>query len=220
MEPCRFIFVLKMSFSSSPPTTKITFNKKVSSAPELFTVWIYGDCVSSHEPRPPNGSVSLDCKGDWRVVVKSSTSCFQIDGTEAHTNVDRIQLIALLEALKWIPRTPTSKILMLMTQSLYVKNLVGEWLDNWKRTDFMVEDDVVKHLPTGKKKKHRLDRVPPPQPEPEPEEKKEGPHIPRPYTDLLQEISRQVEDKKIKFMVRTTPDPSDDVMTYLTTSKK
>jgi ribonuclease HI len=211
--------------------TKITFNKKITTVFEPFSVWIYGemklnacDASATHgepEARLKRGTESLE-KGSWRVVIKSESSCDHIHGVEENTNIDRIQLHALLEAIKWIHKTTNHKKVILNTESLYVKNCICEWIDLWKRNDFIIEEETVRHTVAGKKKKHSelgvgtwdrriqndVDNIV--------EQKNDNRvKVYRPNTDLLRQISSIITENKLQFIVRTTPDPVDTVMTEL-----
>jgi Ribonuclease HI len=190
--------------------TKITFNKKITMVFEPFSVWIYGTC-------------NTPSSGAWRVVIKAESSCFHIDGVEENTNIDRIQLHALLEGLKWIHKTTNPKKVILNTESLYVKNCICEWIDLWKRNDFVIEEETVRHTVAGKKKKKHSelgvgtwDRRIQNDVESIVEEKNDNRvKVYRPNTDLLRQISSIITENKLQFIVRTSPDPVDTVMTEL-----
>ena len=182
-----------------PPSSKITFNKKVPSSLEVFKVWIHGD------------------RFQWRAIIQSDVSWTRIEGIEGTDEEpctpEHLYLSALLDVCKWIPRTSIPKTISISARNLYLRNLLSDWLEIWKQTDFCVEEDHPHHIPVGKKRKHRMDR---PVPEPAEEVKQpSGPRIDRPHAPMLRHLVKIMEEKKMKCVVHTLPDPSDETMAKL-----
>ena len=75
------------------------------------------------------------CKGNpglggWGVLINNSNNFIELKGTQQQTTNNRMELIAVIEGLKSIKENENIEI---TTDSMYVKNGINEWINNWKR---------------------------------------------------------------------------------------
>lgn len=75
------------------------------------------------------------CKGNpgiggWGVLLRYGEHEKTLNGAQAHTTNNRMELTAAIEALRAIKR-PCA--ITLTTDSNYVKNGITQWLNNWKK---------------------------------------------------------------------------------------
>lgn len=78
------------------------------------------------------------CKGNpgpggWGVVIISQKSRKELKGYESSTTNNRMELVAVIRALKSII-TPSN--IEITTDSKYVKNGITEWIKNWERNNW------------------------------------------------------------------------------------
>ncbi len=78
------------------------------------------------------------CKGNpgpggWGVVIISQKSRKELKGHESSTTNNRMELVAVIRALKSII-TPSN--IEITTDSKYVKNGITEWIKNWERNNW------------------------------------------------------------------------------------
>lgn len=90
--------------------------------PDLFA---YTDGACSGNPGPGGWGVLMIAR-EGGVVVKERT----LNGGEAHTTNNRMELLAAISALEALTR---DSVLTIVTDSAYVKNGVTEWIHGWKR---------------------------------------------------------------------------------------
>lgn len=75
------------------------------------------------------------CKGNpglggWGVLIKNSKTLNELKGSQQQTTNNRMELIAVIEGLKSIKKHSHIQI---TTDSMYVKNGINEWINNWKK---------------------------------------------------------------------------------------
>ncbi len=75
------------------------------------------------------------CKGNpglggWGVLIKNSNILNELKGIQQQTTNNRMELIAVIEGLKSIKENAHIEI---TTDSMYVKNGINQWINNWKR---------------------------------------------------------------------------------------
>ena len=86
-------------------------------------VIVYTDGGCSGNPGP----------GGWAfVVVENSQAVFKSSGNEENTTNNRMELTAVINALKYAINENGEKV-MLITDSQYVKNGITMWIFNWKK---------------------------------------------------------------------------------------
>lgn len=85
----------------------------------------YTDGACSGNPGPGGWGVLMLAREDGR-VVKTRT----LSGGEAMTTNNRMELMAAISALEALTK-PSD--LIIITDSVYVKNGITEWLTGWKR---------------------------------------------------------------------------------------
>lgn len=78
------------------------------------------------------------CKGNpgvggWGALIKSSHYTKELKGHEQLTTNNRMELIAVIEGIKSIEKNTTIE---LTTDSMYVKNGINQWIDNWKKNNW------------------------------------------------------------------------------------
>jgi len=84
---------------------------------------VYTDGGCSGNPGP----------GGWAfVVVENSQVVFKSSGNENDTTNNRMELTAVINALKYAINKKGEKV-MLITDSQYVKNGITMWIFNWKK---------------------------------------------------------------------------------------
>ena len=74
------------------------------------------------------------CKGNpglggWGVLIKNSKIFHELKGVQQQTTNNRMELIAVIEALKSIQENADIEI---TTDSMYVNNGINQWIANWK----------------------------------------------------------------------------------------
>ena len=75
------------------------------------------------------------CKGNpgiggWGVLIESPNNRDELKGCKENTTNNRMELIAVIEALRSIKYDAQIEI---VTDSQYVKNGINEWIVNWKK---------------------------------------------------------------------------------------
>ena len=86
----------------------------------MTNVTVYTDGACSGNPGP----------GGWGVlIVTDSSESVELNGGEKHTTNNRMELTAAIEALKHFKQ---STKLTIFTDSVYVKEGISSWLNNWK----------------------------------------------------------------------------------------
>ena len=86
----------------------------------MTSVTVYTDGACSGNPGP----------GGWGVlIVTDSSESIELNGGEKHTTNNRMELTAAIEALKHFKQ---STKLTIFTDSVYVKEGISSWLNNWK----------------------------------------------------------------------------------------
>ena len=68
-------------------------------------------------------------KGGWGVYIENHNSSFQLNGGDINTTNNRMELQAVIEALKYFKDKTNLNI---YTDSKYVMNGIEEWIKNWK----------------------------------------------------------------------------------------
>jgi ribonuclease HI len=75
------------------------------------------------------------CKGNpgiggWGVLVKTENEQRELSGFSENTTNNRMELLAVIEGLKFIE---PNMVIIITTDSQYVKNGINQWIINWKR---------------------------------------------------------------------------------------
>ena len=96
---------------------------------ELFA---YTDGACSGNPGPGGWGVLLVAR-DGDTVVRER----ELQGGEADTTNNRMELLAAISALEALGRTAAITV---VTDSAYVKNGVGQWIHGWKRNGWKTAD--------------------------------------------------------------------------------
>jgi len=93
----------------------------------LTEVEIYTDGACRGNPGP----------GGWAALLMSGSSERTLSGAESYTTNNRMELLAVIEALKALRRRVS---VQLYTDSQYVRRGVLEWLPKWKANNWRTAD--------------------------------------------------------------------------------
>ena len=105
----------------------------------MTQLFAYTDGACSGNPGPGGWGVLMIAR-DGAQVVKERT----LNGGEAHTTNNRMELLAAISALEALTRDTE---LTIVTDSAYVKNGVTEWIHSWKRNGWRTAGkDPVKNV--------------------------------------------------------------------------
>ena len=88
---------------------------------EEDAILIYTDGACSGNPGP----------GGWGAVLIKDAHRKEINGGEAETTNNRMELMAAIEALNALKSAPSKVVLY--TDSNYVKGGITNWIHNWKK---------------------------------------------------------------------------------------
>ncbi len=97
--------------------------------PELFA---YTDGACSGNPGPGGWGVLMIAR-EGETVVRTR----ELNGGEADTTNNRMELLAAISALEALSRPSTITV---VTDSAYVKNGVSQWIHGWKRNGWKTAD--------------------------------------------------------------------------------
>lgn len=101
----------------------------------MTTVEIYTDGACSGNPGA----------GGWGVILRCGETEKELSGGEKETTNNRMELTAVIEALKALKRECE---ILLYTDSRYVMDGVTQWLPNWKQNNWKTSNkkSAVKNL--------------------------------------------------------------------------
>lgn len=94
--------------------------KRTKRAPKSLTAEVFTDGACSGNPGP----------GGWGAIVRIDGKDKELSGGEADTTNNRMELIAVIEALRVLHAAST---VVLTTDSKYVKDGITDWIHNWKK---------------------------------------------------------------------------------------
>lgn len=81
---------------------------------------IYSDGACSGNPGP----------GGWGAIIKTAAGTQEISGSAKQTTNNRMEMMALLSAVREIPYINEIRI---VTDSTYLSKGITQWMQNWKR---------------------------------------------------------------------------------------
>ena len=87
----------------------------------IINIWTDGAC--SGNPGP----------GGWGALIKYDNSTKEISGSEKNTTNNRMEMMAVIEALKYID---TEAKINIYTDSKYVKEGITNWITGWKKNNW------------------------------------------------------------------------------------
>ena len=87
----------------------------------IINIWTDGAC--SGNPGP----------GGWGALIKYDSSTKEISGSEKNTTNNRMEMMAVIEALKYID---TDSKINIYTDSKYVKEGITNWITSWKKNNW------------------------------------------------------------------------------------
>jgi ribonuclease HI len=91
------------------------------------TVDIFTDGACSGNPGP----------GGWGAILRSNGKEREIFGGEAQTTNNRMEMMAVIEALRVLKRPVSARV---YTDSQYVQKGISEWIHGWKRRGWKTAD--------------------------------------------------------------------------------
>lgn len=94
-------------------------------------VYVEGSC------RPNPGP------GGWGVVIVGADGIIELCGGEPHTNTNRIELTAVVNAIEYFPDGASIEIICM---SKYVLRIVERWMSSWKTNGWRGSSGLVKNL--------------------------------------------------------------------------
>lgn len=92
---------------------------------DFVEIWTDGACKGNPGP------------GGWGALLRSGEHEKTLHGGEAHTTNNRMELLAVIEALRALKRTCR---VVLHTDSQYVQKGITGWIVNWKRRGWITAD--------------------------------------------------------------------------------
>ena len=96
--------------------------------------------------KPENVQAWIKClNNSWSfTLIDGNKENFSLYGNveDEKVNINRMNLIPLLELMNWIYDPKKKKNLTVYCNSSYVVNCMKEWLDKWKRHDFKIDDNT------------------------------------------------------------------------------
>ena len=98
----------------------------------MADLFAYTDGACSGNPGPGGWGVLLLAREAGQVVKERT-----LNGGEAHTTNNRMELLAAISALEALTRDSAVTI---VTDSAYVKNGITEWIHGWKRNGWRTAD--------------------------------------------------------------------------------
>ncbi|WP_126445656.1 ribonuclease HI [Sulfuricystis multivorans] len=90
-------------------------------------VEIYTDGACSGNPGP----------GGWGALLRAGSKEKELSGFDPATTNNRMELTAVIEALKALKRPVTARV---HTDSQYVQKGISEWIHGWKRRGWQTAD--------------------------------------------------------------------------------
>lgn len=88
---------------------------------------IFTDGACSGNPGP----------GGWGALLRINGQEKELSGYEAATTNNRMELMAVIEALRALKRPVSARV---YTDSQYVQKGISEWIHNWKRRGWQTAD--------------------------------------------------------------------------------
>lgn len=85
-----------------------------------MTIKIFTDGACRGNPGP----------GGWGAVIQYIDRVEEISGSSEHTTNNRMELLGAIQALKTLP---TGSVVVLSTDSQYVKNGITTWIHGWHK---------------------------------------------------------------------------------------
>lgn len=125
--------------------------------------------IERHHPKPnplanplepvyvyTDGSASFKAgNGGWAFVAKKGTEYAEIFGSKEKSSVGEMELMAIYQALQWLPLG--SAPLRLMSDSQYAVNAINVWSREWAAEGWYAGNSERKHVPLLKMILARLD---------------------------------------------------------------
>lgn len=112
---------------------------------EKNKVIVYTD--GSCEPNPGPGG--------WAAIILEDGEEMILKGFSKDSTNNRMELVAALEALKYIP---SEKDVLLYTDSQYLKNGVESWMKDWKARDWKRKGGKLKNVDLWKQISDEIDK--------------------------------------------------------------
>lgn len=108
---------------------------------ELIHIWTDGACLGNPGP------------GGWGALLRWNGHEKELSGGDADTTNNRMELMAAIQALETLKRP---SVVVLTTDSQYVRKGITEWMHNWKKNGWRTaskkpvkNDDLWRRLDTA-----------------------------------------------------------------------
>lgn len=86
----------------------------------MMNIYTDGSCLQNPGP------------GGWGVLILDKESNWEISGNDAYTTNNKMELQAVIEAIKFVDKGD----LIIHSDSMYVINGITNWINNWIRKDW------------------------------------------------------------------------------------
>jgi ribonuclease HI len=108
-----------------------------------MTVKIYTDGSCSGNPGP----------GGWAAIIIDKNKTNELYGGKESTTNNRMELTAAIKAIEYCEKKKlTLNILEIYTDSIYLKNGITNWINNWEKNNWKTSDKKnVKNVDLWKK---------------------------------------------------------------------
>jgi ribonuclease HI len=114
----------------------------------MSRVVIHTDGACSGNPGP----------GGWGAIIRNGAHVREMQGGEAATTNNRMELLAAISALESLPDATPAE---LHTDSQYLRDGITKWMQNWKKNGWRTRDkspvknvDLWKRLETAAQRHH------------------------------------------------------------------
>jgi ribonuclease HI len=116
-----------MSSENLNPEVVEFFVKNRKKKPEMLDVWLRCGVA--------NG------RGIWCFICSDATkNKISCEGKTDCIDPDRLELHTLVEFLEWVYDETSIKNITIYCKSSYVVSCIREWIDKWKRSDFLISE--------------------------------------------------------------------------------
>ena len=93
--------------------------------PDQITIYTDGSCLGNPGP------------GGWACLLECGERKSELFGSHPNTTNNRMELEAVIQALRALP---SSRIVHLVTDSVYVKDGLTEWIAGWKKKGWITAE--------------------------------------------------------------------------------
>ena len=108
--------------------------KEVKDKIEVIKTYLYEDFLQQE---------NINNETKWNIIFEQNRKIIIIKGIHDENIIDKekLCLLTLIELLEWI-NSDKNKSIIVYTKSVYLVNIIKEWLTKWKRNDFFMDTDI------------------------------------------------------------------------------